>query len=104
VSLNISTFWQRLGTATFTFGVVGDLKRVKTHAEKVLLAESSSVKFSIRGIQYLFIYLLFIHDGMELGSYGPLEKKKQIKCLERERTNNSKIMPSSPINKCKTQK
>jgi hypothetical protein len=49
----------------------------------------------------LFIYLFIRHDGMQLGSYGPLEK--QIKCLEREKTNNPKVMPSSLMNKCKMQ-
>jgi len=56
----------------------------------------------------LFI-CLFIRDGMQLGSYGPLEK--QIKMLrerkkerKKERTNNPKVMPSSPMNKCKMQK
>jgi len=51
---------------------------------------------------YCIYYYLFIHDGMQPGSYGPLEK--QIKCLERESTNNPKVMPSSPMNKCKMQK
>jgi hypothetical protein len=42
----------------------------------------------------LFIYLFIRHDDMQPGSYGPLEK--QIKYLERERTSNPKVMPSSP--------
>jgi len=49
-----------------------------------------------------FIYLFIGHDGMQPVSHGPLEK--QIKCLERERTNNPEVMPSSPMNKCKMQK
>jgi hypothetical protein len=48
------------------------------------------------------ISLFICHDGMQPGSYGPLEKR--IKCLERERTNNPEVMPSSPMNKCKMQK
>jgi hypothetical protein len=40
------------------------------------------------------MYLFIRHDGVQPGSYGPLEK--QIKCSERERTNNPKAMPSSP--------
>jgi len=48
------------------------------------------------------INLFIIHDGMQPGSYGPLEK--EIKCLERERTNNPKVMASSPMSKCKMQK
>jgi hypothetical protein len=55
-----------------------------------------------RILRHSFIYLFIRHDGMQPKSYGPLEK--QIKCLERERTNNPKVMPSSLMNKCKMQK
>jgi len=51
---------------------------------------------------YEFVYLFIYHDGMQPESYGPLEK--QIECLERERTNNPEVMPSSPMNKCKMRK
>jgi hypothetical protein len=49
------------------------------------------ILFSLPGAT---LYLFIRHDGMQPGSYGHLEK--QIKCLERERANNTKVMPSSP--------
>jgi len=45
----------------------------------------------VLSVIYLFIYLIIRHVGMQLGGYGPLEN---IKCLERGRTNNPKVMPS----------
>jgi hypothetical protein len=64
---------------------------MRSHSSHVFTARSAA-------------YLLFIcHDDMQPRGYGPL-KKKQMKCLERERANNPEVMPSSPMNKCKMQK
>jgi len=58
--------------------------------------------FSFTSAAERFIYLFIRHDDMQPGGYGLLEK--HIKCLERERTNNPKIMPCCPANKRKMQK
>jgi hypothetical protein len=54
-----------------------------------LLHDNHSQEMDFRFV--LFIYLLFIcHDGMQPGGHGSLEK--QIKILERGRTNNSEVI------------
>ena len=75
---------------------------VRARIITVDLGGSSTAATTVYHCWGLFIYLFIRHDSVQPGSYGPLEK--QIKCLERGRTSNSEVVPSSPMNKCKNAK